>query len=206
MSESTSQGLIHDTLSQEMDPAKRRLPLPSEDGRQIFQASGRSRSGPLRHEEWVLKVPELNVRRVVAWYYPASRLLVRRISGSHIYGNKPGVAWNLELLCRADWWNRRPLKIVCKTDEPRKDGGARKPYAVEWEVVRRFAHAALEGDDRWLITDDVDEQLLVPWPTWSGVWTAPPPPRDPEVDPIVTQGTLLDIETDPKPLSLKFPV
>lgn len=201
--ESAAQGLIGATV-EEMDPAKRRLPLPSDEGRQIFKGTAPPRRGSRRwtarsHEEWVLKVPDLELRRVVAWYYVGQRILKRQITSRQTYANKPGIAWNLELLQRAEHWHRRPLKLVVIFDEPRLDGSPRQPYVVTWEVVRAFAHAALEGDDRWLIEDDVDTQLLIPWPAWAGTWTEPPPPRDPETDPIVETAALFEMPADPLP-------
>lgn len=200
-----------DAIVTSMDVTKRRLPAPS-DGpeRQVFQAAKRpSRRGQgfRNHEEWVLKVglpgEDDYLRRTLAWYYPAKRHLVRRIASRHLFGNKPGIAWNLELLQRADQWAKRPHALVCLLDEPKKDGSPRAPYKVEWEIVRAFAHAALDGDDRWTVDEDIDTQLLIPFPAWSGAWTEPPPPRDPELDPVVEAATLFDLPEDPKPIKFR---
>lgn len=189
-----------------MDPKHRRLPLPPEDGRRIFKEStptGRRRGSA---EHWLLRDRDAGIRRVVAFYYPSKRLLVRKVGPSQTYGNRPGIAWNLELLCRADHWARRPLKLVCNLVEPRKDGTPRKPYIVPWETVRAFAWAVLEGDHRWLVQYDVDDQLLLPMPVWGGVWTEPPPIEDDPDEPPPEQIALLEIPPDPKPLAYRFPV
>lgn len=190
-----------------MDPSRRRLPLPPDEGRRVFRETTPRSTRPGRAEHWLLRDRELDVRRTIAYYYPGKRLLVRKVGPSQTYGNRPGIAWNLELLQRADHWNRRPLKLVCKMTEPRKDGSPRAPYVVTWEVVRAFAWAALEGDTRWLIQNDVDDQLLLPMPCWGGVWTAPPALKDDPDEPGPEQIALLEYPKDPPPVSAyRFPV
>lgn len=188
-----------------MDLGLRRLPLPPEDEtRRIFKETNSSRRRGA--ERWILKVPgDPPTRKVVAFYYPGKRILVRKIGGSHVLGNRPGIAWNLELLCRADHWHKRPVALIVNNEAPTAGGQPRQPYRVEWETVRRFAHAALEGDDRWLVTFDVDDQLLLPWPTWSGVWTGPPARKDDPDEPAPEQESLFELDKDPRALEFKHP-
>lgn len=195
-----------------MGPSQR-LPLPPEEGRQVFKESGRP-SRRARPEHWLLKVdrgePDLPIRRTIAFYYPRPRQLVRKVHARHAYGRRPGIAWNLELLRRADHWHNRPKALVVHNLDTLADGTLPKPYVLDWLVVRAFAWAALTGDERWLIQEDVDDQLLLPWPAWRGTWTTPPPEDAlvPETEdaPTALQGVLLDLPPDPKPVQPRFPV
>lgn len=142
--------------------------------------------------------------RTLCYYYDQKRAATRRVDGTHLFGNRPGIAWNHELLAVLDARRPRPKALVVDRTDPKVDGSARKLYALTWDVVRRFVIAVEDGDTRWTVDYDVDDQILLPWPAWAGGWTAPPPHAETDEEPEPEQGALLEVPPDPKPPTPKF--
>lgn len=89
--------------------------------------------------------------------------LTKRVQGNlHAFRRRPGVAWNLELLAVADRNGCRGLHIQVVTPEHTYE------YRLPWEVVKRYALAAVGGDTRYLLKWDTDDQVLIPWDAWRG--------------------------------------
>jgi hypothetical protein len=116
--------------------------------------------------------------RTVAWYWRDQRALVKPITARHIFGNKPGIAWNLELLALADRLKPRPKKLLARRTDRREDsdGELYGTYMVPFVVAVRFAQATLDGDLRWLVEEDADAQVLIPWAAWNGLVVGPDAP------------------------------
>jgi hypothetical protein len=187
------------------------IPIPSDDDRRVVRELQRRRRGSSETiHRYVLLDFEGRKLRTVGWHHSGEggRVIKHIKGGSHVYGNVPGIAWNLELLALLDRLKRRPDRLVVINDEPQADGRARKPYRVPFTVARAFALAAtIDGDDRWLVTEDVDDQVVIPWPAWRGQWTEPPP-RPPDEDEVEepAQVGLFTIPQDPKPIRHRHPV
>lgn len=111
-------------------------------------------------------------RGVVASYDLASRVLVKRVDpGRHAYRARPGIAWNLEALAIADRWRPRPSALVVALGR----AGTAPTRRLTWAAARQYALRADAGDPRYLVTDDVDRQVLIPWAAWEGEEAEPPP-------------------------------
>lgn len=107
---------------------------------------------------------------VVGVYHHHERWLVKRVDPDrHAYRERPGIGWNLELIATLDRVRPRPRGLAVNT--------SRQQYAVPWNVVVRYALLAQAGDSRYLITDDVDRQVLIPWEVLEGTETVPPIPE-----------------------------
>jgi hypothetical protein len=131
--------------------------------------------------------------RTVGWYWRDQRALVKPITARHLFGNKPGIAWNLELIALADRLRPRPKKLVARRTDRREasEGEPYGTYSVPFEVARRFAQAVLEGDLRFAVEEDADLQVLIPWTAWNGQVDGPDSPvEEPEEEGAPEQAAL----------------
>lgn len=136
-----------------------RTPLPLDHKRQLIEQP--------RRDGCVLRLV-VGRRGVVATYEASTRTLVKRVNpGRHAYRQKPGLAWNLEALAIADRWRPRPRTLAVRLEG--------RLLRVSWRTAREYAVRAAGGDLRYLVTDDVDRQVLIPWAAWEGAEVAPPP-------------------------------
>lgn len=130
------------------------------------------------------------------------RVLYKRVNlEAHLYRKRGGLALNYELLRRLDGFRPRPARIYVERVD--RDHPTIKPPPLEcdWRIVIKFAIAAAEGDDRYLITDVVDPQVVVPFGAWNGTLTEVPPA------PVEVPNTLPleEIAAEPLTLDLDLP-
>lgn len=154
-----------------MSPAALRL----DDRRQVVEERGPV--GP------VYSLPGSVARRrrpgkaVIGTYDARERVLFKRARiGEHVYrGRSGGFGFNLELLALLE--RAKPEPATVRIDVIRGDADPTGPpsYSLPWAVVMAYARAADAGDTRYLVADDVDRQVLVPWEAWHGLEVEPPP-------------------------------
>lgn len=131
------------------------LTVPHE--RLLLERAGRGRTS------WQLA----GERRTVGTY--DGRELVKNVKASiHTYRKRPGVAWNLELLALAERFRPQPKALVIRLDSG-------TVLRVPFRTALRYAAAAQAGDGRYLLRDDKDAQVLIPWEVWNGSESAPAP-------------------------------
>lgn len=95
--------------------------------------------------------------------------LTKLVKGDlHTFRRRPGIAWNMELLAIAERHSCQGLRIILTTPEGDRE------YKVPWYVVERYAQAAVDGDRRYLLKWDEDDQVLIPWAAWKGEELGPP--------------------------------
>lgn len=76
--------------------------------------------------------------------------LCRNIKDSHVYKNIPGVAWNYELLARAE-------QLDCPGLAIRHHGNV---YRVSWPTVLNYA-----TNPKYALGYR-EKQVVIPWPAW----------------------------------------
>lgn len=103
--------------------------------------------------------------------YEAGTLRKRIDPDRHTYRRRPGVALNLELIATLDRVRPTPRDVLLEHADPSHP----RRFRIPWARVVAYAALAAAGDDRYLIDDDVDRQVLLPWAAITGEELAPPP-------------------------------
>lgn len=83
----------------------------------------------------------------------------------HAHRLRRGTGLNLELVATLDKVRPQPARValIIATTAPAGEGERTLP----WATVVRYAEAALAGDRRFLLDEDVDRQVLIPYTAWN---------------------------------------
>lgn len=122
--------------------------------------------------DYVLTLPGRTA--VVGRYRHYDRVLEKRHDPDHhAHRLRRGTGLNLELVALLDKVRPAPAHVELVTrigpdggGHPADTGTRRR---VKWSAVVAYAAAALDGDVRWLLTEDADRQVLLPYAAWNGL-------------------------------------
>lgn len=125
--------------------------------------------------DYILLVPRAGVQGArVGRYRHYDRVLEKRHDPDrHAHRLRRGTGLNLELVALLDRLRPQPAAVELVLDHgngpaPTAGRGRRLP----WRTIVTYAEAALAGDRRYLLDEDVDRQVLIPYAAWNG-WEGP---------------------------------
>lgn len=104
------------------------------------------------------------VHRVGRYRHHDRVLEKRHDPEAHAHRRRRGTGVNLELVVLLD--RLRPQPAALELLNVRNNY---RPRRLPWATVVAYAGAALAGDVRWLIADDVDRQVLIPYAALNGL-------------------------------------